>query len=88
MRIETSDIVLASTLRSKGFPLEKIVKHRAKGIFVFAEIPAEVISDFGLGKILVEPTTFNNYIKSLTQAVRQQPIEELHPKNVDDLGQL
>lgn len=69
--IETSDIVLAASLKVKGYKLDKIEKQGNKGIFCFADVDEEVLSEFDLGKCSVEPVAFNNAIKALTTATRR-----------------
>lgn len=69
----TADIVLASTLKTLGYPLSNIEKTGNKGTFFFSDIPDTIIDQFDIGKCLVEPVAFNNAIKQLTTAVRRQP---------------
>lgn len=69
--IETSDIVLAATLKVMGQKLEKIEKQGNRGIFCFSDIDDGLLLDFDLGKSLVEPISFNNAIKALTTATRR-----------------
>jgi hypothetical protein len=69
--ISTSDIVLAATLKVKGFVLNRIEKTGNKGNFVFDDVDVVVINDYDLGKCLVEPIAFNNAIKALTTATRR-----------------
>lgn len=69
--ISTSDIVLAATLKVKGFVLNRIEKNGSKGIFIFDNVDVVVIADYDLGKCLVEPISFNNAIKALTTATRR-----------------
>jgi len=69
--IETSDIVLAASLKVLGYKLETIEKVGSRGIFYFVDIDDSVVIDYDLGKLLVEPTTFNSAIKSLTTAARR-----------------
>ena len=69
--ISTSDIVLAATLKVKGFVLNRIEKNGNKGIFIFDGVEVSVIEDYDLGKSLVEPVAFNNAIKALTTATRR-----------------
>ena len=69
---ETSDIILAACLIVIGHNLFNIKRvNSTKGIFVFKSIPSEVISEYDLGKMLVEPIVFNNAIKRLTTSVRR-----------------
>lgn len=69
--IETSDIVLAASLRVKGFKLDRIEKQGNRGIFCFADVDDAVLNEFDLGKTMVEPVSFNNAIKALTTATRR-----------------
>ena len=69
--ISTSDIVLAATLKVKGFILNRIEKTGNKGVFVFDDVDSEIVSDYDLGKCLIEPVAFNNAIKALTTATRR-----------------
>lgn len=69
--IETSDIVLAASLKVKGYRLDKIEKQGNKGIFCFADVDESALSEFDLGKCTVEPVAFNNAIKALTTATRR-----------------
>jgi hypothetical protein len=69
--VETSDIVLAATLKVKGFKLDRIEKTGNRGIFCFTDVDETVLQDFDLGHSLVEPFAFNNAIKALTTATRR-----------------
>jgi hypothetical protein len=69
--IETSDIVLAATLKVHGFKLDRIEKQGSRGIFCFSAVDEDLLKDFDLGKSLVEPVAFNNAIKALTTATRR-----------------
>lgn len=69
--IETSDIVLAASLKVKGYKLDKIEKQGNRGIFCFLDVDDNILSEFDLGKCLVEPVSFNNAIKALTTATRR-----------------
>ncbi len=69
--ISTSDIVLAATLKIKGFTLNRIEKNGNKGVFIFEGVDSGVVQDYDLGKCLVEPVAFNNAIKALTTATRR-----------------
>lgn len=70
-KYKTSDIVLASTLKIKGSKLVDIEISGTKGTFVFEDVDKQILLDFDLGNILVEPVTFNNTIKQLTTSVRR-----------------
>lgn len=69
--IETQDIVLAATLKVMGFRLETIQKIGNKGIFFFSEVDENVVNDYDLGNLKVEPVSFNSAIKALTTASRR-----------------
>jgi len=68
---KTTDIVLAATLKVLGYSLVEIEKNGNKGTFCFGGIPSEVVTDYDLGKLLVEPSAFNSAIKALTTAARR-----------------
>ena len=69
--IDTQDIVLAAALKVKGYKLDHIEKVGNKGIFFFNDVDDEVVKDYDLGKLLVEPVAFNSAIKALTTASRR-----------------
>lgn len=68
---KTSDIVLAATLKTKGYKLADIEIMGTKGTFVFENVDKDVLMEFDLGNVLVEPISFNNAIKQLTTSVRR-----------------
>ena len=68
---ETQDIILAASLKFLGYKLDHIEKIGNKGIFHFVDVDDEVINNYDLGKLLVEPYAFNNAIRSLTTASRR-----------------
>ncbi len=67
----TTDIVLAATLKLEGYHLNRIEKSGNKGTFFFEDVPESIILDYDLGKLTVEPISFNNSIKALTTATRR-----------------
>jgi hypothetical protein len=69
--LRTTDIVLAASLKVLGNEMSHIEKNGNKGTFVFKNISQEVIDDYDLGKLRVEPIAFNNAIKQLTTATRR-----------------
>lgn len=69
--IETSDIVLAATLKVQGYKLDRIEKQGNRGTFCFSDVDDSVLNEFDLGKSMVEPVAFNNAIKALTTATRR-----------------
>jgi len=70
-RFETTDIVLAAYLKTRGIKLLEILKNGNKGTFVFGNIDDEIINQYDLGQALVEPKTLNYEIKALTTAARR-----------------
>lgn len=69
--VETTDIVLAATLKVKGYKLVQIDKRGNRGTFCFADVHTDVLHEFDLGHSTVEPISFNNAIKALTSATRR-----------------
>lgn len=69
--IETQDIVLAAALKVLGYRLDTIEKIGNKGIFFFNDVDEDVINDYDLGNLSVEPVAFNSAIKALTTASRR-----------------
>lgn len=69
--IETSDIVLAATLKVKGYRLDRIAKDGKRGVFCFTDVDTEVLNEFNLGQSLVEPVSLNNAVKALTTATKR-----------------
>lgn len=70
-KFSTSDIVLAASLKIKGYSLVSIEQTGNKGVFIFADVDKEFLSEYDLGKILVEPVAFNNIIRTLTTSVKR-----------------
>lgn len=68
---KTTDIVLAATLKCHGYELDTIEKNGNKGTFCFDLDNESIIIEYDLGKLLVEPSQFNNTIKALTTATRR-----------------
>lgn len=68
---ETSDIVLAATLKVKGYRLDRIEKDGKRGIFCFGDVDSEQLTKYNLGQATVEPVTFNNAVKALTTATKR-----------------
>jgi hypothetical protein len=68
----TTDIVLAATLKVMNFKLSRIDTQGTKGIFYFTEVDKDVLTQYDMGLLLVEPITFNNAIRLLTVAVKRQ----------------
>ena len=68
---ETSDIILAASLKFKNYSLDQITISGNKGYFHFLDVPRELIFEYDAGRILVEPVAFNMQIKNLTTAVRR-----------------
>ena len=70
---KTSDIILAACLRLNGCDMISIEKEGNKGTFVFINVDSQFVADYDLGKVKVEPVSFNNMIKQLTTSVRRMP---------------
>lgn len=70
---KTTDIILAACLRLNGIDMVMIEKDGNKGTFVFVDVDPEFVSEYDLGKVRVEPVSFNNMIKQLTTSVRRMP---------------
>ena len=68
---KTSDIVLASVLRLNDIELIDIEIVGNKGTFIFTNVDSDFLIQYDLGKVTVEPVTFNNMIKQLTTSVRR-----------------
>lgn len=68
---KTTDILLAACLKVFGHSLDRIEINGTKGTFVFYDADEKVIKDFDLGKLKVEPVSFNTAIKQLTTSVRR-----------------
>ncbi len=68
---ETSDIVIAAALKVNGYKLDCIQKEGRRGVFCFLEVDDDILTDYDLGNLLVEPISFNNAIKALTTAVKR-----------------
>ena len=68
---KTTDIILAAYLRLTGYEMREIEICGSKGTFVFASVDNDILVQFDLGKVLVEPVSFNNMIKQLTTSVRR-----------------
>lgn len=68
---KTTDIILAAVLKLKNYTMTDIERTGSKGTFVFMDVNQDDVKEFDLGKVLVEPITFNNAIKQLTTSVRR-----------------
>lgn len=71
IRIESSDICLAASLRVYGYTLQEILKEERRGIFVFVEVDDDIVAKYNLGQLLVEPNAFHAAVKFLTMAVKR-----------------
>jgi hypothetical protein len=70
-KFETTDIVLAAYLKTKGYKLIEILKNGNKGTFVYGNVDEETINEYDLGQASVEPKSLNYEIKALTTAARR-----------------
>ena len=67
----TADIVLAASLKHKGYKLTRISITQKRGVFTFADVPMGILEVFDLGNLSVEPISFNTEIRTLTTAVKR-----------------
>lgn len=72
MEYKTSDIVLASTLKVKGFVLSGVELQGTRGVFVFEGVDQSILDDFDLGLVMVEPNQYHQAVKQLTTIVRRK----------------
>jgi hypothetical protein len=68
---KTTDIILAAVLRINDAELIDIEVAGTKGTFIFCNVDGDFLTQYDLGKVLVEPITFNNMVKQLTTSVRR-----------------
>ena len=69
---QTSDIVLAAPLKYAGYRLTRISIHGARrGIFHFADVDTQFLSDFDAGAVNVEPVAFNSDLRALNMSIRR-----------------
>lgn len=66
----TVDITLAATLVSSGFQLQDIVVEGKQGTFLFGLVPANTITNFYAGNLLVDPINFHTNLKRLSARVK------------------
>lgn len=71
MQFRTSDIILAACLKLNNYKMSSIDVVGNKGTFIFENVPQDIITQYDLGQLLVEPVAFNNTIKQLTTSVRR-----------------
>jgi hypothetical protein len=71
VEFSTTDIVLAAALKSIGYQVKAILKNGNIGTFVFDNVSDEIIDDYDFDRMLVEPVSLNQNIKTLTTAVRR-----------------
>lgn len=69
---KTTDIVLAATLKYNSTHLADVEMEGTRGTFVFKNVDDQLLTDFDLGNILVEPCGFHNIIKQLSSIVRRK----------------
>lgn len=67
----TADIVLAASLKHKGYKLTRMAVAQKRGVWYFADVPDTILSEFDLGNLLVEPVGFNTEIRALTTAIKR-----------------
>ena len=69
--IETSNLVLAASLKCLGYELVKIDKNASKGTFCFKDVDDEDLIKFDIGQLRIEPLAFSNTQKMLVTAARR-----------------
>lgn len=69
---KTSDLVIASVLKTSGKELTTIEMKGMRGIFVFKDVEQSFLNDIDMGNVLVEPNDFHNTTKQLTSIVRRK----------------
>ena len=72
--MKTTDITLAATLRTIGYPLQDLYTEGRRGYFVFENIPTHEIDAYEMGRLLVEPTAFHNNVKQLSEIIKKRII--------------
>jgi len=67
----TTDILEAATLKLDLVHLDRITvdKHTRQGMFIFKNVPQEILDRFNTGKCLVEPCAFNAEIRNLKRSI-------------------
>lgn len=75
---KTSDIVLAATLRVKGFPLSSVEVVGTRGVFVFTGVDGTTLDRFNMGEMVVEPNVYHQAVKQLTALARRKCNESIH----------
>ena len=68
----TSDITLSTVLKENGNSLDRIQINGTKGVFYFLDVEEELLVNYETGKLLVEPVSFHNTLKTLVSAVNRQ----------------
>ncbi len=68
----TTDIILASTLRTKGVKLDQIkMVDKKRGAFYFNDVSEELLLQFDAQQLDVEPIAFNQMRVSLSTAIKR-----------------
>lgn len=69
---ETTDLTLAAALRIHEVPLDRIVlTEKKRGVFCFVNVPYNLLEQFDLQQLQVEPFAFHQMIIKLSTAVRR-----------------
>jgi hypothetical protein len=68
---ETSNIALAAALQCYGVYLDSVRCNDRRGIFVFKDVRTEYLERFDEGKLLVDPTMFQMYVRRLTTIAKK-----------------
>ena len=69
---ETTDLTLAASLRVNDVQLDRIIlTDKKRGVFVFTNVPYNLLEQFDLQQLSVEPFAFHQMIIKLSTAVRR-----------------
>jgi hypothetical protein len=68
---QTTDIILAATLLVSGYQLLTVTVQGKRGTFWFQDVDDAFLTQFDLGRAIVEPVAFNNGVKRLTTSIRR-----------------
>jgi hypothetical protein len=71
MEYKTVDLNLGAALKVLGYKMTGIDVVGTRGTFIFANVDKEILNNYDLGKVLVEPISFNAAVKQLTTSCRR-----------------
>ncbi len=70
-KFQTSDIVLAATLKYHGYKLSNMTVEGSRGTFHFESVDDAFISKFDALQITIEPVGFYDIIRQLSTSVKR-----------------